>query len=113
MGNLPVDRTTPNKPFSTTGVDYAGPIKVGPAKLRGNITQKGYISIFVCFSTHAVHIEVVEDYSSAAFVAAFHRFTARRGHCSQLHSDQGTTFVGADSVSRQMFQGALKWSETF
>ena len=93
MGNLPSRRTAPSESFEVTGVDYAGPIKVRPSKLRGNITQKGYIAIFVCFSTHAVHIEVVDDYSS------------------HLHSDQGTTFTGADSILRQMFQGATKWAE--
>ena len=64
----------------------------------------------MCFSTHSVHIEVVEDYSSAAFIAAFHRFTARRGQCAHLHSDESSTFVGADFILRKMFQGALDWS---
>ena len=53
-------------------------------------------------ATRAVHIEVVEDYSSEAFIAAFYRFTARRGHCKELYSDQGANFVGADAQLRQM-----------
>ena len=64
--------------------------------------MKGYISIFICMATRAVHIELVEDYSSEAFIAAFHRFTARRGHCKELYSDQGTNFVRADTQLRHM-----------
>ena len=60
--------------------------------------------MFVCFSTHAVHLEAVEDYSSLAFMSAFYRFTARRGHCADLNSDQGTTFVGADTELSALFK---------
>ena len=44
-------------------------------------------------ATRAVHLELVEDYTSKSFTAAFHRFTARRGHCTDLYSDQGINFV--------------------
>ena len=91
MGDLPTSRTSPSRPFEVAGIDYAGP------KCRGNVTLKDYIAGFVCFSTHAVHLEAVEDYSSLAFISAFHRFTARRGHCAVLNSAQGTSFVGADT----------------
>ena len=57
-------------------------------------------------STRAVHLEVAEDYSSEAFLSAFHRFTARRGHCAELFSDCGTNFVGADKQLREMFTEA-------
>ena len=49
---------------------------------------------------------VAEDYSSAAFLSAFHRFTARRGHCAELFSDCGTNFVGTDKQLREMFTEA-------
>ena len=64
-------RVTPGYPFERSGVDYAGPVKVRLSKSRGNGTLKGYISIFVCMCTRAVHIELVEDYASEAFIAAF------------------------------------------
>ena len=72
--------------------------------------MKGYIAIFICMATRAVHIEVVEDYSSEAFIAAFHRFTARRGHCKKLYSDQGTNFVGADAQLKQMIVASSSFS---
>ena len=97
MGELPKARVRHSLPFERAGVDYVGPINVRLSKTRGKGRLKGYIAIFVCMATRAVHIEVVEDYTSEAFIAAFHRFTVRRGFCKELYSDQGTNFVGADA----------------
>lgn len=46
-------------------------------------------------SMKAVHIELVSDMSTDAFIAALHRFVGRRGNVSDLYSDNGTNFVGA------------------
>ena len=54
--------------------------------------------------TKATHLELVSSYDTASFIAAFKRFTARRRFCAELYSDQGTTFVGADSELRRMFK---------
>ena len=102
MGHLPSPRVTANKPFFKAGIDYAGPIKVRLSKTRGNVTQKGYIAIYVCMSTRTIHLEVVEDYFSQAYIAAFQRFVSRRGYCAHLTSDRGTNFVGADAELREM-----------
>ena len=99
---MPKARVRPSLPFERSGVDYAGPINVRLTKTRGKGTMKGYVAIFICMATRAVDIEVVEDYSSEAFIAAFHRFTSRRCHCKELYSDQGTNFVGADAQLKQM-----------
>ncbi|KAG8232856.1 hypothetical protein J437_LFUL012660 [Ladona fulva] len=45
----------------------------------------------------AVHIEVVTDLTSEAFIAALTRFVSRRGLCLNLYSDCGTNFLGASS----------------
>lgn len=96
MGQLPPARVTADKPFRQSGVDYAGPIAVRTTKGRGHRSTKGYICLFICMVTRAIHLEVVSDLTSEAFLAAFKRFIARRGHCADLWSDNGTTFVGAD-----------------
>ncbi|XP_060879146.1 uncharacterized protein LOC132951345 [Metopolophium dirhodum] len=44
----------------------------------------------------AVHLEVVSDLSTDAFLAAFDRFVGRHGLPSEVYSDCGTNFVGAD-----------------
>lgn len=98
MGSLPKNRVTLSRPFSNVGVDYAGPIAVRVSKGRGNKTYKGYISLFVCLSTKAIHLELVSDLTSEAFIAAFSRFVGRRGRCANIYSDNGSNFVGADRL---------------
>ena len=51
----------------------------------------------------AVHIEVVSDYTTAAFLATFKRFTTRRGLCRFLYSDSGTNLQGANAEIRRLF----------
>ncbi|XP_029172208.1 uncharacterized protein LOC114941390 [Nylanderia fulva] len=100
MGNLPRDRVTPTRPFLSTGLDYAGPILLRTSKGRGHRAHKGYIAVFVCFWSKAIHLEVVSDYTSEAFIAALRRFISRRGLCAEIYSDCGTTFIGADRTLR-------------
>lgn len=96
MGNLPSQRTTPSRPFSKVGVDFAGPILTKQIDGRGKKYQKSYIAVFVCMSVKAIHLEVVTDLSTKSFISALKRFSARRGRPSDIFSDNGTTFVGAN-----------------
>lgn len=98
MGALPAARTTPSRPFAHTAMDYSGAIMLRSSKGRGHHATKGYIAVFVCLSTKAVHIEVVSDLSSSAFIAAYKRFSGRRGVCSDIYSDNATNYVGAAAV---------------
>ncbi|XP_011687437.1 PREDICTED: uncharacterized protein LOC105449751 [Wasmannia auropunctata] len=106
MGSLPRARVTPGGLFLHTGVDFAGPIWLRTTKGRGHKAYKAFVCVFVCFSSRAVHLEVVSDYTSEAFIAAFRRFVARRGLCSAIYSDCGTNFVGADKQLRALFRSA-------
>ncbi|XP_046145664.1 uncharacterized protein LOC123988949 [Osmia bicornis bicornis] len=106
MGHLPNTRTAPQRAFLTTGVDYAGPVKIRTTAGRGHKSYKGYVALFVCLSTRALHLEAVSDLTSSAFFAAFKRFTSRRGRCATMLSDNGTTFQGADRELRSLFQQA-------
>ncbi|XP_046145628.1 uncharacterized protein LOC114881980 [Osmia bicornis bicornis] len=103
MGALPDVRVKPSAPFSHTGLDYAGPINVLPIVGRGQKTRKYYIAIFVCLATKAVHLELVEDCTTSAFLAALKRFASLRGVPSFLYSDNGTNFRGADRELRETF----------
>ncbi|GFW13334.1 integrase catalytic domain-containing protein [Trichonephila clavipes] len=58
MGDLPTHRVTPSRPFSVCGVDYASPINILRYRGRGAKTTKGYIALFVCFVTKALHLEL-------------------------------------------------------
>jgi len=106
MGDLPQGRVSPARPFLRTGVDYAGPILVRASKGRRYRASKAFIAIFVCLCSKAVHIEAVSDYSTEAFLAAFRRFTSRRGFCSDVYSDCGMNFAGADRQLRELFRAS-------
>lgn len=94
MGNLPGHRIQPARPFINAGVDFCGPIWTH-FRLRGKRPQKSYVAVFCCFATKAVHLEVVSDLSTDAFIGALRRFIGRRGHCSHIYCDNATNFVGA------------------
>ena len=109
MGQLPSVRLKPEKPFLKSGVDYAGPFALKASSGRGIKTIKGYICLFVCLVTKAVHLEVVTSLSTKSFIAAFDRFISRRGPCSELYSDNGTNFRGAETELADMFSKASKF----
>ncbi|XP_072392194.1 uncharacterized protein [Diabrotica undecimpunctata] len=97
MGALPDLRISKAKPFSCVGVDFGGPFLIRANKLKNAKRTKAYICLFVCFATKALHLELVSELSTEAFLASFRRFIARRGRCSVVYSDCGTNFVGAKS----------------
>ncbi|XP_043597319.1 uncharacterized protein LOC122574157 [Bombus pyrosoma] len=102
MGNLPEARVTEARPFTNVGVDYCGPFHIKEKRDRNCRQIKIYVAIFICLAVKAVHIELVGDLTSEAFIAALRRFIARRGFCSTTHSDNGTNFIGANNELRQL-----------
>ncbi|XP_018398080.1 PREDICTED: uncharacterized protein LOC108776070 [Cyphomyrmex costatus] len=98
MGDLPSSRVNLSKPFSNTGVDFCGPIYIREGRRRGAKRIKAYVAIFVCMTVKAVHFEVVSDLSTDAFLNAFKRFIARRGKPTNMYSDNGTNFIGANAA---------------
>ena len=104
MGDLPTPRVTPSRPFTHTGIDYAGPYLVRSSSGRGIKSHKAWISVSVCFAVKAIHLELVHDYFTASFLAAFRRFVARRGIPTDVYSDNGTNFRGSDRELPQAFR---------
>ncbi|XP_063979907.1 uncharacterized protein LOC135163930 [Diachasmimorpha longicaudata] len=102
MGDLPAQRVTQSKPFEHTGVDYCGPLFIKEKKHRNRGRIKVWISLFVCFTTKAVHIEVVDDLSTEEFLAAFSRFLSRHPTCNSMYSDHGTNFVDAKNELKEL-----------
>ncbi|XP_055542608.1 uncharacterized protein LOC129728214 [Wyeomyia smithii] len=101
MTGLPSSRTIATRPSAVTGIDYWGPILLKPTHRRA-APGKAYVGVFVCFSTKAVHLELVADLSTPKFIQALRRFVSRRGLCSDLHSDNGRNFVGANNELRDL-----------
>ncbi|XP_055909030.1 uncharacterized protein LOC129943530 [Eupeodes corollae] len=99
MGSLPAARVNPSfRPFLATGVDYTGAIELKASRYRGNTTYKGYIAIFICLATKAIHLEAVTGMTTDQFLCALYRFIGRRGLCHDIYSDCGTNFIGANTV---------------
>ncbi|XP_071053632.1 uncharacterized protein [Onthophagus taurus] len=94
MGQLPPSRVTPSRPFTHTGVDYAGPFQLRTFRGRN--------------ATSAIHLEISTDYTTSGFLAAYKRFSGRRGLCRCLYSDCGTNLIGADRELRSLFSAASK-----
>ncbi|GBM63889.1 hypothetical protein AVEN_249976-1 [Araneus ventricosus] len=46
----------------------------------------------------------ISDLTSEAFIAALKRFCSRRGTLKDIHSDNGTTFIGAKKKPRDLFK---------
>ncbi|UYV66894.1 hypothetical protein LAZ67_4003257 [Cordylochernes scorpioides] len=104
MGDLPIHRIIPSSPFSKTGIDFAGPFITKPNVIRTKVTLKSYIALFICFSTKAIHLEIVSDLSTPAFLAAFRRFISRRGKPSDIFTDKATNFKGAKNILNDIHQ---------
>lgn len=111
MGDLPTARVVPARPFLNTGIDYAGPFLIKDGKLRGKKLVKCYLCIFVCFSTKAVHLELVGDLTTESFLNSLKRFISRRGICSNIFSDNATNFRGADNELREISKFLYKTSK--
>ncbi|XP_075157786.1 uncharacterized protein LOC142231048 [Haematobia irritans] len=108
MASLPVATTIIDRPFTRTGVDFAGPFDIKNYRGRACLITKGYASIFVCFATRAIHLEAVSDLTTATFLAAFARFVSRRGCPKEMFSDNGTNFVGASRALRSDFRNFIR-----
>ena len=102
---LPEFRVTEQPPFSSTGVDFAGPMYI---RYPGNKeTSKVWLCLFICAVIRAVHLELVPDMSTSAFFRCLKRFVARRGIPSRFISDNAQTF----KCAAKMLQAMLKQSE--
>ncbi|XP_025264626.1 uncharacterized protein LOC112637998 [Camponotus floridanus] len=101
MSDFPRERVVPARPF-TLGSIMPGRFNFAQPRGAGR-SYKAFVAVFVCLASRAVHLEVVSDYTTEAFLAVLRRFVSRRGICRNLRSDCGTTFVGADSQLTALF----------
>jgi len=73
---LPAARVTSVR-FYNTEVDYCGSFFVRDRVRRNSKQYKAYVSVFMV--TKTVHLKLVENVTSAAFIGALKRFVSRRG----------------------------------
>ena len=67
------------RPFINAGIDYVGPFEIKSGNTRSKTTTKCYVALFICMATKAIHLELVSNLMSEAFIAALKRSIARRG----------------------------------
>eukprot|EP00111_Clytia_hemisphaerica_P003456 TCONS_00009890-protein len=96
MSDLPSERFDESPPFTVCGVDYFGPFIIKEKRKE----LKRYGSLFTCFASRAVHIELSHSLETDSFIQSLRRFIARRGNIRTMHSDNGTNFVGAANELR-------------
>ncbi|XP_053960629.1 uncharacterized protein LOC128864894 [Anastrepha ludens] len=77
-------------------------------RVRGKTPTKSYLAIFVCLVTKAVHIEVVSDLSTKAFLNALKRMGGRRKMPCHIFCDNATNFVGASNHLQEVKQFLFK-----
>ena len=96
MADLPADRLMVAPPFTYVGVDTFSPWQVVSRRTRASqSTNKRWAILFTCLVVRAIHIEVVDELSTSAFINALRRFVSIRGPVKEFRSDRGTNFVGA------------------
>lgn len=96
---LPIERIETVYAFQTTGVDLAGPLH-----LKGG--KKVWIVIYTCAVYRGVYLDIINSLSSEEFLDSFHTFTYKVGRPSTMFSDNGTNFIGAQSMMKR-----LNWKE--
>ncbi|KAI2646413.1 Pro-Pol polyprotein [Labeo rohita] len=100
MSDLPEERMEPSPPFTYCGMDCFGPF----VTTEGRKQYKRYGLLFTCFCSRAIHLEMLEDMSTDAFINSLRCFIAIRGAVRQIQCDQGTNFIGA----KNEFKAALQ-----
>lgn len=103
MSNLPKDRVTASRPFYATGVDFGGPLLIKSSPIKNAKLLKCYFAVFVCMATKAVHIELVSELTTDAFIATLKRFIARRGNPKVIYSDNATNFLGSKNEIKKVY----------
>lgn len=81
------DRVTPCPSFSYVCVDKFELWSIVNRRTRDSSANQNRLALlFTCIMTRALHIEVIKELSSAAFVDAFRRFIANRGPVVQYRA---------------------------
>lgn len=104
MADLPMQRLTPDYPFTYVGTDYFGPLYVK----QGRSIVKRYGVLFTCLATRSIHLEKAYSMTQDSFINAYRRFVSYRGRCSELWCDNGTNLTAGE---RELREALEQWDE--
>lgn len=108
MADLPAERTVPSPPFTYVGCDVFGPFVVK----EGRKEVKRYGLIFTCMASRAIHIELLDNMSTDAYINALRCFISIRGPVRQVRTDRGSNFIGAaNEFEKAMGEGGNQLKE--
>ena len=110
MADLPKERLEEVAPFTNVGMDVFGHFLIteGRETRRHSSQRKVWVLIVVCMPSRAVHLEPLPAMNTSTFMNAFARFTAIRGPCKSIRTDQGSNFLGAINQMEGINMGDLK-----
>jgi len=116
--DLPAERISEAPPFSTTGIDSAGPLYIRNSDSK-ECNCKVYVCLFTCASTRGVHLELTRELSATSFLLAFRCFCGRQGLPLVIMSDNAKTFTHcakeivsiarADEVCSHLTNKQIEW----
>ena len=98
---LPAERVRWVPLFTNVGVDHTGSFAIRDPQGR---KAKAYICLFVCATTRAVHLEVVDNLTTTSFTMCLRRLAASKGMPSLLLSDNHKTFIAGETFLLEMQQ---------
>jgi len=98
MREQPTARIPLARPLSVVRLDFAGPVMYKEGNLWKPTMKKDYICAYVCFVVKAVHLDLTD-----AFLASLHLFVAFHGAPSDVYSDNGSNYRGADLKLQKFF----------
>ncbi|XP_015770180.1 PREDICTED: uncharacterized protein LOC107348643 [Acropora digitifera] len=96
---LPEFGVKEESPFTNVGINFFAPLYV---RSLSSPQQKIWICLYTCVS-RAIHLDLVRDLTTNAFLRCFRRFTARRGRPSLMVSDNGRMFKPAAREITRIF----------
>ena len=65
---------------------------------------KCYLAVLVCFSSKAVHLEIVSDATAKTFLECLKCFISCRGCPQEIHSDNRGNFIGARNELNELYR---------
>ena len=107
VSDLPECRVGGGRASKAAGIDLCGPVytKVHP---KSKQMIKNYISVTTCASSRMIHLEILPDQTTAAYLPSQRRFIARRGIPKLIVSDNGKTFKGR-ALKEFNTRQSIKW----
>ncbi|XP_044571437.1 uncharacterized protein LOC123257248 [Drosophila ananassae] len=98
MGDLPKESVEGYQVFDVTGIDFCGPFFY-KSEVRNKAPIKCYISVFICFTTKAVHLELIWSDNATNFVGAKNQLSElKRLFLSDEHQRSVLDFCLPESI---------------